>query len=236
MKTKPLYLGTLLISVMATAQVGINTTDPKVTLQIDHNAKKSTSEAGIIIPRLGENPEKGIANGQLIYNTSENQFFYWNGKSWLPIAGQTLSNVNNHLNAEFIDSRKSQPITLQDGSAEVPVTGVVAEFTLDKAKPVQFQSTVNFMGTSSAFAPLFKLKLTNLNDNTSEIIDQASNTFLSDGLSQYYGNLALMTIKQLKAGNYKAEIIAHYNDCCDFDFKYIVGGKDTPVSLFIQYP
>lgn len=232
MNIKKIYFGALFISVMGSAQVGINTNQPQVTLQIDANATEDASKTGILIPRVETNPERGNANGQLIYNTTTSQFYYWNGTAWLPIT----SNNNTALNSQFIDSRNSAVITMSNASAETLITGTSLNFTLDSEKSVQFNSTVNFAGVSSAFAPLFKLKLTNTATNAEEIIDQASNTFLSDGLSTYYGNLQLMTIKKLAAGTYKAEIIAYYNTCCNYDFTYKVGGNDTPVSLLIQYP
>lgn len=233
MNIKKIYFGALFISAMGSAQVGINTDQPQVTLQIDANSKEDASKTGILIPRVENNPATGKANGQLIYNTTNNQFYYWNGTTWLPIT----SNTNNStLNSQFVDSRASSVITMSNSSTETPITGASLNFTLDSEKSVQFYSTVNFAGVSSAFAPLFKLKLTNTATNAAEIIDQASNTFLSDGLSTYYGNLPLMTIKKLPAGTYKAEIIAYYNTCCNYDFTYKVGGNDTPVSLLIQYP
>lgn len=232
MKIRKIYFGALLISVMGFAQVGINTEEPQVTLQIDANSKEDASKTGILIPRVENNPATGKANGQLIYNTTNNQFYYWNGTTWLPIT----SNTNSALNSQFADSRASSVITMNNSSTETPITGASLNFTLDGEKSVQFYSTVNFAGVSSAFAPLFKLKLTNTVTNMVEIIDQASNTFLSDGLSTYYGNLPLMTIKKLVAGTYKVEVIAYYNTCCNYDFTYKVGGNDTPVSLLIQYP
>lgn len=232
MNIKKIYFGALFISAMGSAQVGINTDQPQVTLQIDKNEKEDASKTGILIPRVDVNPERGRANGQLIYNRTNNQFYYWNGTTWLPIT----SNTNSALNSQFVDSRASSVITMSNSSTETPITGASLNFTLDSEKSVQFYSTVNFAGVSSAFAPLFKLKLTNTATNAAEIIDQASNTFLSDGLSTYYGNLPLMTIKKLPAGTYKAEIIAYYNTCCNYDFTYKVGGNDTPVSLLIQYP
>lgn len=232
MNIKKIYLGALFISAMASAQVGINTESPQVTLQIDANSKEDASKTGILIPRVENNPATGKANGQLIYNTTTNQFYYWNGTAWLPIT----SNTNSALHSQFADSRTSTAITMSNASAETLIAGTSLNFTLDSEKSVQFNSTVNFAGVSSAFAPLFKLKLTNTATNAVEIIDQVSNTFLSDGLSTYYGNLQLMTIKKLPVGTYKAEIIAYYNTCCNYDFTYKVGGNDTPVSLLIQYP
>lgn len=225
-------------SMMGFAQVGINTDEPRATLQIDvNNPQNPDSSAGIIIPRVSQNPNRGNENGQLIYNTTDSIFYFWNGMTWLPISSQTTNNNNVNLNYKFADSRQSAAISMTNSSLETLVPGASVEFTLDGAKPVQIYSTVNFAGTSSAFSPLFKLKLTHVsNGNRVEMIDQASNTFLSDGISKYYGNLSLMTIKNLTAGKYKVEVVAFFNNCCNYDFNYSVGGADTPVSVLIQYP
>lgn len=227
-----ILLGAIFISTIGFSQVGINTQNPRATLQIDAvNPKNPESSAGILIPRVEKNPATGNEKGQLIYNVTDSTFYYWDGTKWLPIGRGT----NNSLSALFVDSRASAAVTISNNSPETLVPGVMKEFTIEKTKPVQFYSTVNFAGTSSAFVPLFKLKLTKLSDNSVEYIDQASNTFLSDGISKYYGNLPLMTIKNLDAGNYKVEVVAHYNNCCSFDFNYSVGGSDTPVSILIQH-
>lgn len=236
---KKILYGVILTSSMVSfAQVGINTENPRATLQIDvKNTTNPDASTGILIPRVSSNPAQGNENGQLIYNTTSNAFYFWNGTNWLPISSQSTI-TNSNLNYKYADSRQSNAIEISNSSPETPISGATIEFTLDGEKPVQFHSTVNFSGTSSAFVPLFKLKLTSLSsgNNTEEIIDQVSNTFLSDGISTYYGNLSLMTIKSLPAGTYKAEVIAYFNNCCDFDFVYNVGGNNTPVSLLIQYP
>lgn len=235
---KKILFGVILTSsVVSYAQVGINTDTPRTTLHIDHkNPRNPDSSTGILVPRVTRNPTRGNENGQLIYNTTNNTFYFWNGRTWLPISSQTTNNAN--LNSKFADSRQSTVLSMTNSSVETLVPGASIEFTLDGTKPVQFYSTVNFAGTSSAFSPLFKLKLTNLSksSNNVEIIDQASNTFLSDGISKYYGNLSLMTIKSLAAGRYKVEVVAFFNNCCNYDFNYNVGGADTPVSILIQYP
>lgn len=234
---KKILYGVILTSSMVSfAQVGINTENPRTTLQIDvKNTTNPDASTGILIPRVSSNPAQGNENGQLIYNTTDNAFYFWNGVSWLPISSQSTI-TNSNLNYKYADSRQSNAIEISNSSSEAPISGTTINFTLNKEEPVQFHSTINFSGTSSAFVPLFKLKITNTANNTEEIIDQVSNTFLSDGISTYYGNLSLMTIKSLPAGTYKVEVIAYFNNCCNFDFVYNVGGNNTPVSLLIQYP
>ncbi|MBT0534464.1 hypothetical protein J5300_08660 [Riemerella anatipestifer] len=224
-------------STVAYSQVGINTENPKATLDIvTKNPDAPDSSTGILVPRVSQNPASGNEKGQLIFNTSENTFFFWDDNSWLPIVqGSTTDNSAVQNYAYFTDTRSSHTISITKGSTETSIPNTVVQFTINENKQVQFNGTINFKGRSSAFAPLFKLKLTNTSTNTTEIIDRASNTFLSDGITDYYGNMQLLTIKELPAGNYTAEIVATYNDCCNFNFTYDVGGNDTPVSLLVQY-
>lgn len=225
------------VSLSAYSQVGINIDKPQATLDIVvKNPKAPDSSAGILIPRVSQNPAKGNEKGQLIFNTTENRFLFWDGASWVPISqGGTSASPAAQNHAYFTDTRSASAITVNQNSSESLIPNTAVEFTLNAQTNVQFSATVNFKGRSSAFAPLFILKLTKIADNTSEIIDKASNTFLSDGITDYYGNMQLLAIKQLPAGSYKAEIIATYNTCCNFNFTYEVGGSDTPVSLLVQY-
>lgn len=225
------------VSLSAYSQVGINIDKPQATLDIVvKNPNAPDSSAGILIPRVSQNPEKGNEKGQLIFNTTENRFLFWGGASWVPISqGGTSASPAAQNHAYFTDTRSASAITVNQNSSESLIPNTAVEFTLNAQTNVQFSATINFKGRSSAFAPLFILKLTNTADSTSEIIDKASNTFLSDGITDYYGNMQLLAIKQLPAGSYKAEIIATYNTCCNFNFTYEVGGSDTPVSLLVQY-
>lgn len=225
------------VSLSAYSQVGINQPNPRATLDIvAKDSDKPDSSAGILIPRVSQNPAKGNEKGQLIFNTTENRFLFWDGASWVPISqGGTSASPAAQNHAYFTDTRSTSAITVNQNSSESLIPNTAVEFTLNAQTNVQFSATVNFKGRSSAFAPLFILKLTNTADSTSEIIDKASNTFLSDGITDYYGNMQLLAIKQLPAGSYKAEIVATYNTCCNFNFTYEVGGSDTPVSLLVQY-
>lgn len=225
------------VSLSAYSQVGINTNDPRATLHIvPKDSDNPDSSAGILIPGVSKNPVKGNEKGQLIFNTTENRFLFWDGASWVPISqGGTSASPAAQNHAYFTDTRSTSAITVNQNSSESLIPNTAVEFTLNAQTNVQFSATINFKGRSSAFAPLFILKLTNTADSTSEIIDKASNTFLSDGITDYYGNMQLLAIKQLPAGSYKAEIVATYNTCCNFNFTYEVGGSDTPVSLLVQY-
>lgn len=233
-----------LISAFSFAQVGINTEDPKATLHINgNNSNNPDASTGIIIPRVTNNPSSGNEKGQLIFNITDNKFYFWDGSQWAPISsssgGVTNTIINSSLNGKFADSRGHNPITVtQTDRAEkvIPITNLT--FNLSKRTAVSFFSTVSFKGTSSAFSPLFKLKISKTGGGSitgGELIDQTTNTFLSDGISQIMGSLPLMGIKELDPGTYEISVTAYYNSCCSFDFTYSTGGNDTPVSVLVQY-
>ncbi|MCK0199366.1 hypothetical protein [Ornithobacterium rhinotracheale] len=223
------------IAQSAKAQVGINTTEPKATFHIEvKDPDEPDSSAGILVPRVTQNPASGNEKGQLIFNKTDNQFYFWDGEKWAPIAAPS-GEVQVSGASYFMDTKAGASVEISQNSSETTIPNTQIDFELKTSKDVQFTSAVNFKGRSSAFAPLFKIKLTNVEDQMEQIIDKASNTFLSDGISDYYGNLQLLAIKKLPAGKYRAEVSAYYNDCCNFNFTYRVGGEDTPVSLLVQY-
>ncbi|QRQ99431.1 hypothetical protein [Dyadobacter sandarakinus] len=81
------FLALTVLSFTALAQVGVGTTTPDASAQLDVTA----SNKGILIPRLTESGRSSIAapaNGLLIYQTDNTPgFYYFNGSQWLPIAG-----------------------------------------------------------------------------------------------------------------------------------------------------
>ncbi len=94
------------LSFTISAQVGINTNDPKVTLQIEgaNNLGAVSSEDGILVPRVTDLVSNGIENGQLIFLnndilssgvnpviTQAKGFYFWNidKTAWTPIDTNT---------------------------------------------------------------------------------------------------------------------------------------------------
>jgi len=80
-----LFFGTF----SANAQVGIGTTTPEVTLDVRESDPSSpTKQAGIAIPQVNILPGSGNRAGQLLYLTSNNLYYYFDGSAWNPLLSQ----------------------------------------------------------------------------------------------------------------------------------------------------
>ena len=80
------FITLLIISLSTSAQVSINTngTSPDNSAMLD----VQSTDKGILIPRMDETGMNNIATpatGLVVYNTTANAFYYFNGSSWLPI-------------------------------------------------------------------------------------------------------------------------------------------------------
>lgn len=76
----------LFISILQAQNVGVNETGlaphPSAMLDID------SPDKGILIPRLADHTAIAApAQGLLVYNTTDNGFWYWDGTQWLPLLG-----------------------------------------------------------------------------------------------------------------------------------------------------
>ena len=97
-----LYAILIFSSFLAKAQVGIGTTDPQATLDIrDPSPSSPTGAAGIAIPQVDVLPSSGNRGGQLVYLTTNNLYYYFNGTSWNPLRTQifTLGDVKHGYQA-----------------------------------------------------------------------------------------------------------------------------------------
>jgi hypothetical protein len=79
-------------SFIANAQVGIGTTDPQATLDVREPSPSSpAAAAGIAVPQVNVLPSSGNRAGQLIYLTTTNLYYYFNGSSWNPFINQVFT-------------------------------------------------------------------------------------------------------------------------------------------------
>jgi hypothetical protein len=83
---KSYYLFLLFYSLLANAQVGIGTTNPQATLDIrETNPAAPSAKAGIAISQVSVLPTTGNRAGQLIYLTTNNSYYFYNGSIWQPL-------------------------------------------------------------------------------------------------------------------------------------------------------
>ncbi|MDZ4756797.1 MAG: hypothetical protein SGJ10_01490, partial [Bacteroidota bacterium] len=94
-KLLTLILLTACIRFANAQSVGINTTSPDTSaaLEIKSNAK------GLLIPRLSTTERTNIyspANGLLVYDSTVNQFYYYNGSAWFGIPNTNYLSANGN--------------------------------------------------------------------------------------------------------------------------------------------
>lgn len=100
MKKSLLSIAVLVIS-LANAQVGINTDTPQATLDVrEKDPANPTSSAGIAVPQVNTIPTvAGHRVGQIVYITSLNKYYYYDGilstvnAGWVPFSGGTSTAV-----------------------------------------------------------------------------------------------------------------------------------------------
>ncbi len=93
LKSSIVFFLLVLISTSLLAQVGIGTTtpDPQAALDIQ------SSDQGILVPRIADHttisPTASSDFGLLVYDTSTNSFWYWNGTTWNEVWSSSASNA-----------------------------------------------------------------------------------------------------------------------------------------------
>ncbi|WP_166922177.1 hypothetical protein [Flavobacterium poyangense] len=98
---RKIVLGIILLGLnSAYSQTGINTETPSVTLDVrETNPSSPTSAAGIGCPQVSTLPNSGNRSGQLVYLTTDNMFYYYDGTIWkclnCSISGATMGDVKN---------------------------------------------------------------------------------------------------------------------------------------------
>ncbi len=89
MKFRLVYLLIVFTVFQTSAQVGVNTETPESNLDVrtvDPNVP--TAMAGIAIPQVAVLPSTGNRIGQIVMNTSDQFYYYYNGTAWVQISYQ----------------------------------------------------------------------------------------------------------------------------------------------------
>jgi len=141
---------------VANAQVGINNDDssPDASAMLDI---KSTDK-GILIPRMTTTERDNISSaavGLLIYNTSTNNFNYFNGTLW-DIVGDTLGNhiasQNIQLNDNFLSNDGTDKgITLANNGSLVMYGTAARTFLSQTTSGANYFEFRNDIGTRGIF-------------------------------------------------------------------------------------
>ena len=172
------YTILIFTSLLAQAQVGIGTTDPQATLDIrDPSPSSPTAAAGIAIPQVTILPSSGNRAGQLIYLTTTNLYYYYNGTSWNPFLNQifTLGDVKygyktaDHNGWILLNGRLRSTLTSSQQTAASSLgIGVNLPDIQDKSiVGVSTTKTLNTVGGSASPVTIAQNQLPNVTLTTS---------------------------------------------------------------------
>lgn len=114
-----------LLFIKVTAQIGVNTIDPKSTLDIfEENPENSLNNSGIIIPRVKAlNNTDPKEKGLLVFFDSSNQkekgFRWWNDTNWIPFVS-----INTVASNKVITYVGTQEVFSEGVMNNLPATDV----------------------------------------------------------------------------------------------------------------
>lgn len=117
---KNYFLFLIFCSLFAEAQIGIGTTSPQATLDVrEANPASPTIQAGIAIPQVSVLPASGNRAGQLIFLTTNNLYYYFDGVSWKALTSQIFSfgdikhgfQASDHSGWVLLDGRLKTTLT-----------------------------------------------------------------------------------------------------------------------------
>ena len=93
----------LFLSISGFTQIGINTQNPDASAALDI----SSNNKGLLIPRVETNSIANPAVGLMIFQPSDNGFYFYNGSNW-----QQLGVVNSEL-SEITDTDEDTKIQVE---------------------------------------------------------------------------------------------------------------------------
>lgn len=116
------FLGSIALSLTAHAQVGINTLLPNSSSMLDI----TSTNKGILIPRMTSIQRLSIvapATGLMVYETTTNQFFYFDGAIWRPMASNNtawglLGNTGTTAGINFIGTTDAKDFVMKTNNTE----------------------------------------------------------------------------------------------------------------------
>jgi hypothetical protein len=139
---------TMPVHAQSTGNVGIGTTSPNNSALLD----LTSTTMGLLIPRVTATQMNAIASpatGLLVYNTTANTFYYYNGTAWVPFAAANTAwlltgNSGTTAGTNFIGTTDSVDWLVKTNSRErlrVTADGkVIIKSNNNASKQLQFQT------------------------------------------------------------------------------------------------
>lgn len=165
---KKLFLSLIFCSIFTSAQVGINTDQPKATLHIESLEENNIGgKTGILIPRVKNFPDVNpVRLGQLLFlnnnDSLDDGFYYWDGNVWIPFPaniereidetiysfdgqGYTGTNLQRNINFSRFVKANTDDFTLNNNEITIGKNGLyLVSFTSNSKKPSGAEEQANF--------------------------------------------------------------------------------------------
>jgi hypothetical protein len=136
------------------AQVGIGTTTPNTSAQLDI----TSTNKGLLIPRMSASARTGIttpAAGLLVYDTDSAKIMQYNGSAWkgyLFLSDVKLSGVSSSSSQQVIEMDNIQVRTRSDGSSGFEIKAKTSSFVASWATEV---TVLNVTSSNNSAASQF---------------------------------------------------------------------------------
>ena len=204
LKSFMLILSLMFISMVNAQSVGISTElitpDPSAILEL------RTSSKGMLIPRMTIVERNAIAlpaNGLMIYNTSDNQFNFYNGNNWVVLASNNSNSTYFSVDAGAkISTSSTSDVVITDMSKTAAESGpYLALFNGQVEIPsavytTGFSTATATSDVSSIYNSITALPVT----NTSHPLVFGNGEVLSPGVYNIVGAVSIAGILTLDGG------------------------------------
>ncbi|WP_300568396.1 hypothetical protein [Flavobacterium sp.] len=238
-KMKIFFCSILLFSAFLTkAQVGIGTTNPQATLDVrEVNPATPNAAAGIAIPQVTVLPSSGNRAGQLIYLTTTNLYYFYDGSSWNSLITQvsTVGDVKygyqsvDHTGWILLNGRLKSTLTASQ-QAKATLLGIGANLPNIADKSIVGVSGTKALNTSNgnASVTINQNQLPNVTLTTSNDGAHTHNSGVSTGYFLLTGSTSILNAASDTANTSTSGSHSHTTSS--------INGNVTQQSLNIQNP
>ena len=179
-------------AVYTAGNVGIGTTNPSVSFQVDGSASSASSTDGVLVPRVDNIAVNGIEKGQLLFLTQDaggrkEGFNYWDGNTWAwlpPNADSTPDTWSNGSGYVFLATQSDGTTARSSGTDMVFTdTGRIGIGTSIPATAIDIESSNGISGDVSAGDGLLVSRVGRLSTTTG--LTKGQLVFLNTDWSTY---------------------------------------------------